>query len=109
MAFTKDELAAMAAADAAIDAEFAAKKRANPAQKEKDRERRRRYYEKNREKLIAYHREYYAKNRERLRAYRREYYARNKNKEDKANAPAALVGILHMSDGQIADFVNGKI
>lgn len=42
------------------------------------RKRSRRYYEQNKEKLIAYQKEYYEQNKEKRKAYRKEYYARLK-------------------------------
>ena len=93
MPFTPEELAAMAAADAEIEAEFVLTNEEAAASTARDREarylamdkhgqalaeRNRRYYEANKEALAEYQRRYYEANKEALAEYQRRYYEANK-------------------------------
>lgn len=95
MSFTPEELAAMAAADAEIEAEFFLTNEEAAASSARDREarylamdkrgqalaeRQRRYREANKEALAEYKRRYYEANKEALAEYQRRYYEANKEK-----------------------------
>lgn len=95
MPFTPEELAAMAAADAEIEAEFFLTNEEAAASTARDREARylamdkqgqaaaeyqRRYYEANKEAVAERNRRYYEANKEALAEYKRRYYEANKEK-----------------------------
>ena len=83
MSFTAEELEEMAAADAAIDEEFAEPKRLKQRayyarHREEIKAKSRAYYEKNREKALKTKRAYNEKHREELNRKHREYYAKHR-------------------------------
>lgn len=95
MSFTPEELAAMAAADAEIEAEFFLTNEEAAASSARDREARylamdkrgqavaeyqRRYREANKEAVAEYQRRYYEANKEAVAEYKRRYYEANKEK-----------------------------
>ena len=95
MPFTPEELAAMAAADAEIEAEFFLTNEEAAASSARDREarylamdkrgqavaeRQRRYYEANKQAVAEYQRRYYEANKEALAERQRRYYEANKEK-----------------------------
>ena len=95
MPFTPEELAAMAAADAEIEAEFFLTNEEAAASSARDREARylamdkrgqavakyqRRYYEANKEAVAEYKRRYYEANKEAVAERNRRYYEANKEK-----------------------------
>ena len=95
MSFTPEELAAMAAADAEIEAEFFLTNEEAAASTARDREarylamdkrgqavaeRQRRYREANKEAVAEYQRRYYEANKEAVAEYQRRYYETNKEK-----------------------------
>lgn len=95
MSFTQEELAAMAAADAEIEAEFFLTNEEAAASSARDREARyltmdkrgqavaeyqRRYREANKEAVAEYKRRYYEANKEAVAERQRRYYEANKEK-----------------------------
>lgn len=95
MSFTPEELAAMAAADAEIEAEFFLTNEEAAASSARDREARylamdkrgqavaeyqRRYREANKEAVAERNRRYYEANKEAVAEYKRRYYEANKEK-----------------------------
>ena len=86
--FTPEELAEIAAADAQIEAEFEltleerleidAQNRALKVKDRRKAEKRRAYYQANREAIAAYQRAYYQANREEIAEYKRAYYQKHK-------------------------------
>ena len=95
MGWTKEELAEMARADAEIEAEFRLTNEDINLSRSLDRdavldrmdakqrnlaERKRAYYEANRDKVAEYNRAYYEANRDKVAEYQRAYYEANRDK-----------------------------
>ena len=80
MGFTREELAAMAAADAEIEESFLISEEEREEARLRDRDSSEQLRTHQEVKELQYHREYYYKNRERINAKRREYYRENRER-----------------------------
>ena len=80
MGFTREELAAMRAADAEIEESFLLSREEREEARLRDRDSSEQLRTHQEVKELQYHREYYYKNRERINAQRREYYRENRER-----------------------------